>query len=388
LPLDWGQRIKVFTDERERTANWYFVHDGKRQGAGYFVGYESISNRLIGYIGLSGIRPRIPTTDEWIPVRGEEMKYSRLWSSAPSWGLSRYGRQFQTYPWDVPPRLVHVPSGNQLRLVDLNARTVTTVFEAPEPIDSVGIPMLRSFAGSGDHPTKVPPIQVKTSQKIYTLNQNHKVIREVDIPAEIGPRGSVSWYELDDGQVIAEFVAPWSYNKNQHVSRNIVYRIAADGSIQDRFEVMLKSGNRALSDQFHMTSFALGVPSPAMVLGVEPVSLMFMGTKQTYAQAVGTVIRNSWPAIVAVLAASTVLAWLTWRRSLGFGFVRRDRIAWTVFVLLAGIPGYAGFLLGRRWPVREPCPNCRANVPRDRDACAECGTPFPEPALKGIEIFA
>ena len=29
---------------------------------------------------------------------------------------------------DLPPRLVYVPSGNHLRLVDLAARTVTTVF--------------------------------------------------------------------------------------------------------------------------------------------------------------------------------------------------------------------------------------------------------------------
>ena len=36
----WDQRLKVFVNEREPTVNWFFVHDGKPEGAGYFVGYE------------------------------------------------------------------------------------------------------------------------------------------------------------------------------------------------------------------------------------------------------------------------------------------------------------------------------------------------------------
>jgi hypothetical protein len=67
---------------------------------------------------------------------------------------------------------------------------------------------------------------------------------------------------------------------------------------------------------------------------------------------------------------------------------RRERGVWAGFVLLFGVPGCAGFLLHRRWPVREPCPHCQARVARDRDTCAECGMPFPVPVLKGIEIFA
>ena len=52
------------------------------------------------------------------------------------------------------------------------------------------------------------------------------------------------------------------------------------------------------------------------------------------------------------------------------------------------LPAYVGFRLYRRWPIRQPCPNCHAQAPRDRVACAECGTRFPDPSLKGIEIFA
>ena len=56
--------------------------------------------------------------------------------------------------------------------------------------------------------------------------------------------------------------------------------------------------------------------------------------------------------------------------------------------LLTGLPGLVGYLFHRRWPVLEACPACGRTVPRDRDACAACGTEFPPPPLKGIEVFA
>ena len=57
-------------------------------------------------------------------------------------------------------------------------------------------------------------------------------------------------------------------------------------------------------------------------------------------------------------------------------------------MILFGLPAYVGYRLHRRWPIRLPCPHCQGLAPRDRTACAECGDGFPEPAGKGIEIFA
>jgi hypothetical protein len=79
---------------------------------------------------------------------------------------------------------------------------------------------------------------------------------------------------------------------------------------------------------------------------------------------------------------------MAWRRSRSFGCPKQEQVVWVVFVLLFGLPAYVGFLLYRRWPIRQPCLSCQALVPRDRVACAECGTLFPDPSLKGIEIFA
>ena len=133
-------------NEREPAVNWFFVHDGKPQGSGYFVGYESVSNRLVGFIGLAGSRSHSVPAGERIPVRSELVVDYSNWSSAPlSINSARYAMRPER--WDLPPRLVYVPSGDRLRLVDLAARTVVTVFEAPEPIESVGIPVLSNYGG-------------------------------------------------------------------------------------------------------------------------------------------------------------------------------------------------------------------------------------------------
>ena len=99
-------------------------------------------------------------------------------------------------------------------------------------------------------------------------------------------------------------------------------------------------------------------------------------------------VTEFWPALFGVIALTLVLAIIAWRRCVSFGLPRSEQAAWPVFVLLLGLPAFAGFWLSRRWVVRSPCPTCHVRVPRDRDACTKCGTRFPDPSPLGIEIFA
>jgi len=75
--------------------------------------------------------------------------------------------------------------------------------------------------------------------------------------------------------------------------------------------------------------------------------------------------RNSWPALVALSLFAGALVWLADRR------LRNHRLprsyVWLTFVFLFGLPGYIGFLLHRKWPVKEP---------------------VPAPQRTGIEVFA
>jgi hypothetical protein len=383
----WERRVKVFMDERAPAVNWFFVHDGERRGAGYFVGYERESNRRVGFIGLSGFRPDPPPANERIPVRGELMWDDSHWSSSPFW--------INTGRWairpdrrDIPPRLVHVPSGNDLRLVDLAARTVATVFRSPEPIESVAIPSLSSF--SATRPSRDPVILVRTRRRIYQLDSQHRLIGTFTIPAEADRSSWAYWYPLDDGRAIAAFDRRPSAGEAlaADVARQWVYRVAEGGTIRDSIELALHSGWRGMSERASIALLALGLPSPALLFAAGAIAWMESDEARFDRRAFVAMLRIAWPPPAAVVVLSTALALIARRRCRAFGLARREQLAWASFVLLLGFPAYVGFLLGRRWPTREPCPNCHARSARDRDACASCGEPFPAPAPRGIEIFA
>ncbi len=357
-----------FFNEQEHDVNWYSVRDGKPDGAGYFVAYNRMTNRRMGFLGMSGFRADPLPRAEWIPMQGEPTS-----SMAGSIFSGRAWSYYRPERWDVPPHWVYVPSGTLLRRADLAARTVTTVLETQEPIVSVGVPWLAAW--SGGHPTTERPILVRTAHEIQVIDQQNHVVRKFAIPAEVEPRSQVAWYELGNGQAIAI------------VLNRIVYRIGADGSVQDRFTLDLQTGSSVPNQEMQALSVALGAPSPAILLGIGLLIEIEASSTESDQAAIESVSRF-WPWLIAVVAFSSLLAVMAWRRSRGFGLSRGEQVSWAVFVLLFGLPAYAGFRLYRRWPIRLPCPQCHVRVPRDRTACSECGTRFPDPGFKGIEIFA
>ena len=388
LRANWPGRIGVFMDERDPNAVWYFVHDGLPQGSGHFVGYERISNRLIGYLGLSGLGEQPIRPEDRIPLRGGMAPVQSAWSSAP---LSIYSGNAAYMPrpdrWDVPPRLVHVPSGNRLRVFDLAARTAATVFDAPAPIDSVAVPTLSAYGGGKF--TGERPILVRAGRKVYRLDHKYQLVNTFDIPVDLGRHAALAWYEAEGGRAIVQWDRAMDRDgaifDNQ--SRPTVYRIAGDGSVQSSQDLVLDNGVGNQGGPAQLTLMAVALPAPAALL-VGEMLMAAANPFQDYARALSILLKLTWPGLAAALALSIILAASTWRRGGAFGFDGRDRTAWATFVLLLGLPAYVGFLLHRRWPAREACPHCHARSARDRAACMDCGTPFPAPAPIGTEIFA
>jgi hypothetical protein len=377
----WLERLTAFVNEREPAVNWYFVHNGKPNGAGYFTAYERTSNRRVGFIGMSGFHSGPVPAADWIPVQGEPK------SSAP---VSIYSRQtwvLRPGGGDVPPRLVYLPSGRHLRQADLAARTVTTVFEAPEPIESIGIPTLAYW--STGHSTTEQPILVRTKRQIHELDQQHRVKKVFSLPPDVDRRSSVDWYALKNGQAIAVVVSERSSDRLENIYRKLVYRIKGDGAIEDQFTVDLQTGVSDPDNSIEAFQLPLEVPVPAIVVAIAVLRVITSDPPLSFtAPVTAFLLKVAAPSLIAVLALSIVLAILVERRSRGFGLARREQITWLVFVLIFGLPAYVGFRIYRRWPIRQPCPNCHAQAPRDRVACAECGMPFPGPPLNGTEIFA
>jgi hypothetical protein len=382
----WDQRLEAFVAAEEPTVIWYFVHDGRPEGAGYFIGYERRNNRRVGYIGLNGYRSDPVPLDECIPVRAALIMGYSQWSSVPTWMHSGRVLLPRVDQSDLPPRLVYVPSGNRLRKVDLGARSVTTVFESPEPIESPGIPILSSWLSY--HPMKEQPILVRTANYVYVLDHRHNVTKVFAIPTEIDRQSPVSWCELGNGQAIAAFDAPSSPEEAENVKRQTLYRIASDGAIQDRFEVALSTGSPVANKKTRALWTAIALPAPAILFVVDLLFVTEVDRIQSYPAVVIAMLKGAGPSLLVVIGLSLMLGIVAWRRSRSFGLSKWTQITWAVIVLLLGFPAFIGFLNYRRWPIRQPCPSCRAQTPRDRPACAECGTRFPNPSLKGTEVFA
>ena len=128
--------------------------------------------------------------------------------------------------------------------------------------------MLSSW--STGHPTKEQPILVRTRQQIYALDQQHHVIKVFTIPTEADRQSPVQWYEIGNGQAIAVFTRPSSTGEADNVPKQMVYRIADDGAIQDRFELDLQTGIVRLSSRRKPASSLLRFPAPAILFVVDP----------------------------------------------------------------------------------------------------------------------
>ena len=80
-------------------------------------------------------------------------------------------------------------------------------------------------------------------QQIHALDRKHNVIKVFTIPTEVDRQSPVDWYDIGNGQAIAVFTRPGSTRGTRTIlTKRMVYRIANDGSIQDRYELTLQIG--------------------------------------------------------------------------------------------------------------------------------------------------
>jgi hypothetical protein len=384
--LDWQSRLKPFVDPAHTSVVWYFRHDGAFEGLGYFAGYDRPTNRLLGFIGVSGFRSDRPPPAEQFPVQSNMMYSVPFWSPSQFRLLQGRLTEFDSLNSPIPPSSVYVPCSDRMLLVDLSTRTVSTAFTADEPIESFGF--CPKTSGNRDAPARKPALVVRTTQKIVELNRDHGVIRSFTIPDKSRMAYLSFWYPLDDGQALAQFLEPRRTEGEQNIAPVTLYRIAPDGTLRSQSEVPLQSGMLIWSKQPESTLLFPAFPAPALLPVAESFFVAFINQPSSYGAAVRMMLATSWPSFLAVTILALVLAAIAWRRSRAFGLPPSHQAAWATFVLLFGILGYLGFRLHRRWPPRAACPHCHARAARDREACSWCITAFPPAPPKGIEIFA
>ena len=378
-----------FEDGGRPVTFWYLVHNGELDGAAYFVGYNSKTNALDGYIGLKGFRTTKPPPEELLPIDGRIM------------GRSRYGVVYREHYYFQAPyyssgyvvggrtsgRMVYLLSENRLLEIDLRRRSVRVVFKSEELL--AVSELLRAVPPAElEDPTRPPALReylaVRSLDRIFVIDPNRGEHDTYAIPDQWRDR-QLTFYQLSDKRALVH----QSHRSRQGISKNTLVWLDQQGNELDRKEATLDT--KTFFDDPSVTAavVALVVPAPAIVTSVDLVGmaceLVATGEEPNYSSALARALSESWPALLMTNVLGVVLAWLCYRRERQYGTARRW--VWVVFVFLFGVPGMAGYLLQRRWPVREACPECGKPAPRDRESCFACGRQFPEPAPTGTEVL-
>jgi hypothetical protein len=382
FPLPGNARIVEFADPQSPPIYWYFIHDGARDGRGYFVGYNSRNKLCVGFVGRNGFCSEEPPVEQWIPMDGAKM--------ATRTGFSRSirfdSRNGTDHVLAYSPYHIAMISGNQLIEVDLRERSVTTLLKSAD-VMSMGMLTTAPISKAGEenrHADLREKRAVRTADRVFVLDASEKLSSTYVIPEALRDE-DFTLYELSGGTALV------TVNRRllDARQREELSWIDTSGKVLRQEGVLLDGGSShsAARDTWQAILF---VPSPfvaTLIVMLVPTSeYLTSGLAPDYSSALLQVLSVVWPSVLVLSLLSAALAWYCYRRNRRYYQVASA--LWFVFVFLAGVPGLVGYLFHRRWPVLEKCPACGQSVPRDREACAKCGAAFPVPEPKGCEVFA
>jgi hypothetical protein len=383
----WENRICRFADGRAPAVLWYLVTDGRPDGTAYFVGYDSESKVCVGYLGAAGFRDAPPMADEQIPFGGAIAgPRSRVICTRSGFvddsrgiqlmqdGSGRAPRGFLS-PWDV----FVLGRGGVIYHADLQNRTVRVVLNDPTVRSAAVLP-------DQSNPARgvLYRLAVRTDDSLRVLDERGQEVRRYTIPEPAREQDFFTFAETTTGQAVLY----WSKTVEAKAAKveYPIYWVAPDGRYR---------GTRAILAPDHVvlgpTTLGFTLPSPALLGGYVAFihAPRFLDEEATtYPQALARALQGHWLALAIAQLVACGFAVLCYRRQVRYGVGKAARIAWPLFVLLLGVPGWIGYRFGRSWPVLEKCPDCGTAAPRDRGDCARCEAEFPRPALKGTEVLA
>jgi hypothetical protein len=381
---DWDERIRSFADGRVPSGYWFFVADGRRDGTGYFVGYDSESRCCLGYLGTAGLREGPLPAGELIPFGGTvsgskgRVLCTQRWQQPTEHPLRRNAGRAphgSVSSWDV----YVLGRDGKLYHADLQKRTIQIAFDGPPVLSAT----LTAGLPDAVHGTPYRPA-VRTEDAVLLLDEHGRVLKRFPVPESL--RGlEISFGETNNGEAVMYANSPEDILASEVEYR--ICRVDPSGRCRETTTVLPFVGTGRF-----VPLAGLVVPSPLGLAGtvaaVRPSMFLDCGRATTYPEALGRSLEEFAPAFVIAQLIAVGLAVVCHRRQVRYGAGRAERIVWPLFVLVLGLPGWIGYRFGRSWPVLESCPECGASVPRDRDGCARCAAEFARPALRGTEVFA
>jgi len=393
--VDWPRRILVFLDNQPPVTYWYFLHDGKKDGTGYFVGYRKDTNELVGFIGKSGFSSSRPDKEERFQVTPSAWYLTGRFATVQS-GIheSRYPdpKDYQYRSMTGIERRVLVQADNAVFLVDLREESVKKVLESgDEKIEDLGV-YLRPPDSNQEWGRQEHVFAIRTQKRILTFDGDGQPLKEWILPEELRDRITFPFYETIDGTAVATIRENVTLDGVKRPLVNVV-RFDETGRVLSSRDVRLNPLRRGgINEESYLIATFIGpFPADFTLLALSPVVARFLTNGLTYGEAVAQTWREAnrpLKGLIFIHLWAALLAWICYRRQKRYGASKGHVILWTVLVFGFGLPGLVGYLTHRRWPVFETCPNCGESAPVDREDCAVCGEELPVPGTNGTEVFA
>ena len=234
--------------------------------------------------------------------------------------------------------------------IDLESHQVRSLFGDPAT-------PVRSLVTLNDN--RPSPLFMLTDEAIYIVDPDRQR-RRFPLPPEVERKGFTVAIRPDGDLTIAVYARPTFGSLETHVS---IYVLAADGTLGPPRDVTLETSEGWPDTELCAAAFV----SPALQLLVNWPSnhewRRYEGVHSSSQYAKLVFWRERWW-LVGVALAGAVLATICYRRQTRYQVPVGQRILWSLFVFLFGIPGWIGYRYCRRWPVLEPCPACHRPSPR------------------------
>lgn len=346
IVADWDQRIWPFVDDDNPPTYWYFVAtDISRQGKGHFIGYNAADRSLVGYISNKGFATTPPSYEDEFPIDGAFLHLSVLKSQFTEAGYSPGELDKNALSFPYPPWIAFLFTDGRLLRVDLKEKQMSSVLDANDII-SVSQSM-QQRAETDERAVSLYQMWKTT----YLLRRTDRVTifdpidgKTVDfvLPDEVR-RGTFSFFPLPGDKALIDI----THTNLESISdsHDLIWFNRA-GEVTERRTISLRARKRVPSMRETAFVVATIVPTP-VVAGLIP----FGNALSEKPEPIQRIVAEGWPAFAMLLLLSTTLAFVVDRRQQRYRLPRS--YGWLAFVFLLGLPGFVGYLLHRRWPVRQ-----------------------------------
>lgn len=353
-PRSWDARMASFTDFRSPAVNWYLVIPPSRSQTAYFTGFEQLSRRHVGYLGVEGFSLQVPEPQHsfHIPTEANNSFLGRVAAtqtdrvSSPyeiySGGYTSKENDMANTGFDV----VWILSDGTIYEVRLGQRKVRTLLtNRPEFLNLARAHIKRDGRS-------YLQLLVRTDRGLLMIDP--ETLAEQFTPLDPPMHGDQeNLYQLADGRRL--FTSTHYSFQSGDPTTTQLYWLDESGGIERRGEVILASvGGTTV---FELT-LGVGVTVPAPIIslatiGIAPLVSPRMPTEPaSYLGRVGYYAATFKVWLITSLIIGGLTAWAARRRERDV--FHNESWLWPILVGLCGWFGWMGYICLRPLPARLP----------------------------------